>query len=363
MSAFLQNIAQRALQLLSPELAHDITTKALCSGLFPKSGAQDDLRLAVQVLGQRFPNPIGMAAGFDKNALVYNPLLQMGFGFAEAGTVTPLAQSGNARPRAFRLRNHEAIINRYGFNNDGMEVFEQRLRETPPAGIVGINVGSNKSTKDKAADYAACIRKLAPLASYITVNISSPNTPGLRALQVGEALDDLLARVVEARDDAVRGNLPKPLLLKIAPDVSEQQLDAIVHSVAKHRLEGMIVSNTTLDRSKVAGARHAKQAGGLSGAPLFDRTTILLAKTRERVGPLLPIIGVGGISTGKQGLQKLEAGANLIQLYTGMVYHGLPLLQDIKAEMVAELDKQNVSRVSVLTGSNMREWAAKPYEL
>ncbi|WP_306259688.1 quinone-dependent dihydroorotate dehydrogenase [Pararhizobium sp. IMCC21322] len=361
MSAFLQIIAQRGLKLLGPELAHDVSIKALRSGLFPKSAVKDDPRLAVQILGQRFPNPIGMAAGFDKNALVYNPLLQMGFGFAEAGTVTPLAQSGNASPRAFRLRDHEAIINRYGFNNEGMEAFEQRLQETPPAGILGINVGANKNTEDKAADYAACIRKLAPLASYITVNISSPNTPGLRALQVGDALDDLLARVVEARDEAVRGNLPKPLLLKIAPDVSEHQLDAIVHSVARHRLEGMIVSNTTLDRSKVKDARHAKQAGGLSGAPLFDRATILLAKTRERVGPLLPIIGVGGISTGAQGLQKLEAGANLIQLYTGMVYHGLPLLQDIKAHMVAELDKQNVSRVSVLTGSNMREWAAKSF--
>ncbi|MEH6727021.1 MAG: quinone-dependent dihydroorotate dehydrogenase [Hyphomicrobiales bacterium] len=361
MSPLLQNLAQRGLRMLGPEQAHDVTIKALRSGLYPKNTVKDDPRLAVQILGQRFPNPIGMAAGFDKNAMVYNPLLQMGFGFAEAGTVTPHAQAGNARPRAFRLPEHEAIINRYGFNNDGMEAFEKRLQETPPLGIVGINVGANKNTEDKAADYAACIRRLAPLASYITVNISSPNTPGLRAMQVGEALDDLLARVVEARDEAVRGNQPKPLLLKIAPDVSEHQLDAIVHSVARHRLEGMIVSNTTLDRSAVKDARHGKQAGGLSGAPLFDRATILLAKTRERVGPLLPLIGVGGISTGLQGLHKLEAGANLIQFYTGMVYHGLPLLHDIKAQMVAELDRREVSRVSVLTGSNVREWAAKPF--
>lgn len=361
MSALLQNLAQRGLQLLGPELAHNVTIRALSSGLYPKSPVEDDPRLSVQILGQRFPNPIGMAAGFDKNALVYNPLVQMGFGFTEAGTVTPLAQAGNKRPRVFRMRDHEAIINRYGFNNEGMEAFEQRLMEMPPTGIVGINVGANKDTKDKAGDYAACIRRLAPLASYITVNISSPNTPGLRALQVGEALDNLLARVVEARDEAVRGNLPKPLLLKIAPDVSEHHLDTIVHSVARHRLEGMIVSNTTLDRSAVKEARNSKQAGGLSGAPLFERSTILLAKTRERVGPLLPIIGVGGISTGQQGLEKLEAGANLIQLYTGMVYHGLPLLQDIKAQMVAELNKREVSRVSVLTGSLVREWAAKPY--
>lgn len=361
MISLLQNVAQRGLKLLGPELAHDITIKALCSGFVPKSPARDDPRLAVQILGQRFPNPIGMAPGFDKNALVYNALLQMGFGFAEVGTVTPLPQAGNARPRAFRLRDHGAIINRFGFNNDGIEASEKKLSETPPAGVVGINVGANKTTEDRAADYVACIRKLAPLASYITVNISSPNTPSLRSLQVGEALDDLLARVVEARDEAVRGDQPKPLLLKIAPDVSEHELDAIVHSVAKHRLEGMIVSNTTLDRTAVKNARHGKQSGGLSGAPLFERSTILLAKTRERVGPLLPIIGVGGVSTGQQGLQKLEAGANLIQLYTGIVYHGLPLLQDIKNQMVAELDKQNVSRVSVLTGSNVREWAAKPF--
>lgn len=360
MNAFFQSLAQRGLQFLGPELAHDITTKALRSGLVPKSATKDDPRLAVQILGQRFPNPIGMAAGFDKNAEVYNALLQMGFGFAEAGTVTPLAQAGNARPRAFRLREHKAVINRYGFNNDGLEAFENRFQEAPPLGVVGINVGANKSSTDKAADYAACIRRLAPLASYITVNISSPNTPGLRALQVGEALDSLLARVVEARDEAVRGNLPKPLLLKIAPDVTEPQLDAIVQSVARHRLEGMIVSNTTLDRTAVKNARHSKQAGGLSGAPLYDRSTILLAKTRERVGPILPLIGVGGVSSGQQGLQKLEAGANLIQLYTGIIYQGLPLLEDIKAQMVAELDKQAVSRVSVLTGSNVREWAARP---
>lgn len=359
MSALLQSLAQRGLQFLGPEQAHDVTIKALSAGLFPKKPVSDDPRLSVKILGQQFPNPIGMAAGFDKNAMVYNPLLQLGFGFAEAGTVTPKPQKGNARPRAFRLRDHQAIINRYGFNNEGMDAFEERLRNAPPTGILGINVGANKRTEDKAADYAACIRKLAPLASYITVNISSPNTPGLRALQVGEALDDLLARVVEARDEAVRGGQPKPLLLKIAPDVSEHQLDAIVHSVARHRLEGMIVSNTTLDRSGIGNVRHADQAGGLSGAPLFDRATILLAKTRQRVGPLLPIIGVGGISTGLQGLQKMEAGANLVQIYTGMVYHGLPLLQDIKAQMIAELDKREVSRVSVLTGSNMREWAAR----
>lgn len=361
MSAFLQKLAQGGLQILSAERAHNLTVTALRSGLYPRTHAADDPRLSVRILGQYFPNPVGIAAGFDKNALVYNQLLKLGFGFAEAGTVTPLPQPGNEGPRAFRLPRHKAIINRYGFNNDGMEAVAQRLQTVPPAGILGINVGANKTSTDKAADYAACVRRLAPFAGFITVNISSPNTPGLRALQVGDALDELLARVVEARDQVAHGSQPKPLLLKIAPDITEHQLDAIVRSVAAHRLEGMIVSNTTLDRSLVSQARHAGEAGGLSGAPLFDRATILLAKTRERVGPLLPLIGVGGISNGRQAVQKLEAGASLIQLYSALAYQGLPLLQQIKTEMIASLEKQDVSRVSVLTGSNVREWASRSY--
>nr|WP_306263668.1 quinone-dependent dihydroorotate dehydrogenase [Pararhizobium sp. IMCC3301] len=361
MSAFLQKLTQGFLQMLSAERAHNLTINALRAGLYPRHYPTDDPRLSVRILGQHFPNPVGIAAGFDKNALVYNQLLKLGFGFAEAGTVTPLAQPGNEGPRAFRLREHQAIINRYGFNNDGMEAVSQRLQTVPPAGVLGINVGANKTSPDKAADYAVCVRRLAPFAGFITVNISSPNTPGLRALQVGDALDELLARVVEARNEVVFDHQPKPLLLKIAPDITEHQLDAIVRSVATHRLEGMIVSNTTLDRSLVSDARHAGEAGGLSGAPLFDRATILLAKTRERVGPLLPLIGVGGISNGRQAVQKLEAGANLIQLYSALAYQGLPLLQEIKTEMLATLDQQDVSRVSVLTGSNVREWASRSY--
>lgn len=357
---FISQIGRKGLQFLGPELAHDITTSALKAGFHPKTVQPDDPRLGVQILGQKFSNPIGMAAGFDKNGLVYNPLHKMGFGFAEIGTVTPNPQSGNKKPRAFRLPEFQAIINRYGFNNDGVAKLKERLAETAPLGIVGINVGANKTTDDKAADYAACIAALAQYASYITVNISSPNTPGLRALQVGEALDNLLARVVDARNEAASGGLPKPLLLKIAPDVSETHLDAIVKSVADHRLDGMIVSNTTLDRSLVKGAKRAGETGGLSGAPLFERSTIFLAKTRERVGPHLPLIGVGGISNGLQAVQKLEAGANLIQLYSGLVYSGMPLLADIKSEMIKALQKQDVSRISVLTSSNVREWASRP---
>lgn len=359
MSASLEKIIRKGLGFLGPERAHDLTTAALKAGLYPRPSVNDDPRLGVQILGQKFPNPVGMAAGFDKNGVIYNPLFKMGFGFAEVGTVTPLPQSGNKRPRAFRLNRHQAIINRYGFNNDGVEALKQRLQDNPPIGIVGLNIGANKTSDDKAADFALCISELAKHANYITVNISSPNTPGLRALQVGEALDDLLKRVIEARYEASNGGLLRPMLLKIAPDVSEAHLDAIVKSVADHRLDGMIVSNTTLDRSSVEGARHAKQAGGLSGAPLFERSTIILAKTRERVGPHLPLVGVGGISSGVQAVQKLEAGANLVQLYSGLVYGGTPLLDDIKAEMLKALEKQNVSRISVLTGSNVKVWATK----
>ncbi len=362
----LLKVAQHGLKILGAEQAHDITISALKAGLHPTAGTPDDPRLGVRILGRKFPNPVGIAAGFDKNAQVYNAMYNMGFGFAEAGTVTPLAQKGNAKPRVFRLPKHGAIINRYGFNNEGMEACLENLKAEPPQGILGINVGANKLTEDKAADYVTCIEKLAPYASYITVNISSPNTPGLRGLQVGAALDDLLARVVAARDNASRvrvdGNeMPKPLLLKIAPDLSEDHLDAIVKSVLDRRIEGMIVSNTTLDRQSIAGERKAKQAGGLSGAPLFDRATILLAKTRERAGRGFPIIGVGGISSGLQAVQKLEAGANLIQLYTGFVYGGYDLLSDIKTQLIAAMDKEGFSRVSVLTSSNVQEWAKKPF--
>lgn len=360
MRNFLSQIGQKGLKYLGAEQAHDLTISAIKAGLHPVADTPDDPRLGVQILGQKFSNPIGTAAGFDKNGVVYNPLLKMGFGFSELGTITPLPQTGNKKPRAFRLNEFQAIINRYGFNNDGVAKLKERLEETPPDGILGINVGANKATEDKAADYAACISALAQYASYIAVNISSPNTPGLRALQVGEALDNLLARVVDARDEAAKHDLPKPLLLKIAPDVSETHLDSIVKSVADHRLDGMIVSNTTLDRSLVQGAKRAGEAGGLSGAPLFERATVILAKTRERVGPHLPLIGVGGISNGLQAVQKLEAGANLLQLYSGLVYGGLPLLSDIKSEMVKALEKQGVSRISVLTSSNVKEWSSRP---
>lgn len=357
---FLSKFGQKGLQFLDPERAHDLTMSALRAGVYPVAKTKDDPRLGVQILGQKFPNPIGMAAGFDKNGHVYNQLLKMGFGFAEAGTVTPQPQEGNKRPRAFRLKQYKAIINRYGFNNDGIAKLKERLEQSAPIGILGINVGANKTTEDKAVDYAACITALAKYASFITVNISSPNTPGLRALQVGEALDDLLARVVDARNEVVNGDLPTPLLLKIAPDVSEAHLDAIVKSVSDHRIDGMIVSNTTFDRSLVQGAKRASESGGLSGAPLFERSTIVLAKTRERVGPHLPIIGVGGISNGLQAVQKLEAGANLIQLYSGLIYGGMPVLDDIKSQMIKALEKQNVSRISVLTSSDVKDWAAKP---
>lgn len=359
MSSFLTRLGQKGLQFLDAERAHNLTLAAIQAGIFPAANTPDDPRLGVQVLGQKFPNPIGMAAGFDKNGNVYNQLLKMGFGFAEAGTVTPEPQPGNKRPRAFRLKQYQAIINRYGFNNDGVAKLKERLEDMPPTGILGINVGANKATEHKAEDYATCITALAKYASYITVNISSPNTPGLRALQVGDALNNLLARVVEARNEAAKGGLPRPMLLKIAPDVSEEHLDAIVRSVADHRLDGMIVSNTTLDRSLVQGSKRAGEAGGLSGAPLFERATIILAKTRERVGPHLPLIGVGGIGSGVQAVQKLEAGANLIQLYSGLVYGGLPLLKDIKSEMIKALERQSVSRISVLTSSNFKEWASK----
>lgn len=360
MSALLERLALRALRTLPAEQAHHMTLAALKQGLAPKPSYADDARLTVPLLGQFFPNPIGIAAGFDKDGEVYNALYRAGFGFAEAGTVTPQPQPGNSKPRAFRLTEAQAVINRYGFNNKGVQALLTRLQTAPPTGILGLNVGANKTSEDKAADYEAGITALVPFAAYITVNISSPNTPGLRGLQVGAALDDLLDRVVSARDAAAGPGLPKPLLLKIAPDVQEDHLDAIVKSVQAFKIDGMIVSNTTLDRDAVKGMTHGREAGGLSGAPLFNKATIALAKTRQRVGPDMPLIGVGGISSGADAVQKLEAGANLIQLYTGLVFAGLGLVQDIKTSLLGALDKRGLTRVSALTSLQMQEWAAKP---
>jgi dihydroorotate dehydrogenase len=303
-----------------------------------------------------FPNPIGMAAGFDKNGEVPDALLTAGFGHAEIGTVTPRPQPGNPRPRVFRLPADRAVINRLGFNNEGHAAMLGRLRARRPAGIVGVNVGANKDTADRAADYAAGVTAFAAYASYLTINISSPNTPGLRDLQQAEALDDLLARVAAARDDATEKlDRRVPLLLKIAPDLADSDLDDIVEAVRRHRLDGVIVANTTVSRSGLAD-RNAREAGGLSGRPLFLRSTAMLARMHDRLGGDVPLIGVGGVDSGFTAYEKIRAGASLVQLYTGLVYEGLELVQAIKHELVLHMRRDGFSELQSAVGTGSARW-------
>ncbi|MDQ0472496.1 quinone-dependent dihydroorotate dehydrogenase [Labrys wisconsinensis] len=323
-------LARPVLMGMDPERAHALTLRAL--RLMPLPPARpDEPGLAVEAFGLRFPNPVGVAAGFDKDAEVVDPMLRLGFGFVEVGSLTPRPQAGNPRPRLFRLPADEGVINRFGFNNQGHAAALARLAARPPAGIVGVNVGANKDSEDKAADYAAGIAAFAGVASYFTLNVSSPNTPGLRSLQQREALDDLLARATAARDEASQHHPRRPLLLKIAPDLTLGELDDIVAVALARDLDGMIVSNTTVSRPPTLRSKGvAAEAGGLSGAPLFDLSTRMLAETAARVEKRFPLIGVGGIESAKTARRKLEAGATLVQLYSAMVFRGPGLIGEIK---------------------------------
>ena len=296
----------------------------------------DDPRLAASAFGLDFPNPIGLAAGFDKNAEIPDAMLGLGFGFVEVGTLTPRAQPGNPRPRAFRLIEDRAVINRYGFNNDGHAPALARLSKRAPRGIVGVNIGANKDADDRIADYVAGVHAFADVASYFAINVSSPNTPGLRDLQEPEALFELLARVIEARDAAL---VQRPLLLKIAPDLTLDQLDAIVRVARDRRIDGMIVSNTTVSRPATLRSQLAKESGGLSGAPLFDLSTRMLAQTFLRVEGQFPLIGVGGVDSAEAALAKIEAGATLVQLYSGLIYEGPGLVRRTKRGLIETLEQ------------------------
>ncbi|WP_439528269.1 quinone-dependent dihydroorotate dehydrogenase [Pannonibacter sp.] len=348
-----------ALHCLDAEAAHGVTIRALAAGLHPRTDNARYKSLAQTVLGLDFPNPLGMAAGFDKNGEVPDAVLGLGFGFAEVGTVTPLAQAGNPKPRLFRLPADCGVINRFGFNNEGHAALLARLEaRRRRGGLVGVNVGANKDTADRVADYVAGIRTFAAVASYFTVNISSPNTPGLRDLQAKEALDALLAAVMMERDrGAVAAGRKVPVLLKIAPDVSSEGLEDIAEAVQRHAVDGLIVSNTTLSRVGLRDAATGKEAGGLSGRPLFRRSTIVLARTRKLVGPDLPIIGVGGIDSPEAAFTKITAGATLLQLYSALVFKGPQLVTDILAHLDTELRRRGLSNLSEVRSANVDGWA------
>lgn len=339
-------------RLLDAEDAHKLAIRALAA-LPPRAIAADDPRLGVEAFGLRFPNPVGLAAGFDKNAEVPDAILAAGFGFAECGTLTPRPQTGNPRPRVFRLLADSGVVNRLGFNNDGFAAALPRVTTRTRKGIVGLNVGANKDTADRTDDYVDGIKTFAPYADYLTINISSPNTPGLRDLQAAEALDDLLARTLEARD-AISPR--KPVLLKIAPDLSLQELDDIVRVARARRIDGMIVSNTTISRPESLKDANKKESGGLSGKPLFALSTRMLAQTYVRVEKQFPLVGVGGIDSAEAAWNKIRAGATLVQLYSGMVYRGLGLVDEIKAGLLARLAKANQSTLAPVTGADAADW-------
>jgi dihydroorotate dehydrogenase len=355
-------LARPLLHRLDAEVAHNLTIKAL-QALPPRRPQPDDPRLTVNAFGLAYPNPIGIAAGFDKNAEVPDAMLGLGFGFAEIGTVTPRPQSGNPRPRIFRLPEDRAVINRLGFNNQGHDPALARLRaRAGRPGIVGVNIGANKDAQDRVADYVAGIRAFAAVATYFTVNVSSPNTPGLRDLQHEVALDGLLARVIEARDaEYGNGSGRKPVLLKIAPDLVLADLDAVIAVARRRGVDGLIVSNTTIARPpSLMGAAKTEQ-GGLSGRPLFERSTRILAEVSQRVDGQFPLIGVGGIGSADAAWAKIEAGASLIQLYSALVYQGPGLIKIIKQGLVDRLAAENAPGLSAIVGRKVREWCAQPF--
>lgn len=350
------------LRWLDPEDAHRLAIQGL-RFLPPGKPHADDPKLAVRAFGLNFPNPIGMAAGFDKSAEVPDALLRLGFGFVEIGSVTPKPQSGNPRPRLFRLERDEAVINRMGFNNDGAETALRRLAaRAQHGGIVGVNVGANKDSPDRVNDYVKLIETFAPVASYFTVNVSSPNTPGLRNLQEGALLDDLLARVIDARQRVRESAGDTPVLLKIAPDLSLAQLDEVVQVARSRRVDGMIVSNTTIARpSTLREEMRAKEQGGLSGRPLFRLSTRMVAETYVRVEGAFPLIGVGGVDSGGAALTKIRAGASLIQLYSSLVYKGLGIVDEIKRDLASTLLRTGRDSLSEIVGSDAATLTAEDW--
>jgi dihydroorotate dehydrogenase len=349
-------LARRFLHAVDAETAHELTIKALA--LAPPSRPQaDDPLLATQAFGRRFPNPLGLAAGFDKQCEAPDALLALGFGFVELGGVVPRPQPGNPKPRVFRLPRDEAVINRFGLNSDGLAAAGERLaRRRGRPGVVGVNIGANKDSADRIADYVTCVRELAGLVDFLTINVSSPNTPGLRDLQGEAFLDDLLARCIEARDALTRG---AAILLKIAPDMTLDALDAVVATGLRRGIDALVVSNTTIGRPpSLRETALAREVGGLSGKPLFAPSTKLLAEAFLRIEGKLPLVGVGGVDSGEAAWAKLRAGASLLQLYTALIFHGPKLLADIKGDLLQRLHAEGAGGLAAVVGRDARKIAA-----
>jgi dihydroorotate dehydrogenase len=343
----LHGLATRALRTLDPEDAHRLAIRGLTLGLGPVGGCDDPI-LATMLAGLALPNAVGLAPGFDKDAEVFAPMLRAGFGFVECGTVTPLPQVGNPRPRLFRLTEDQAVINRMGFNNKGLEAFAGRLARRGP-GVVGANIGANKDSADRVGDYVVGLRRLWGLASYFTINVSSPNTPGLRALQTKAALEDLLGRLAEARD-ALPPAGRVPMFLKVAPDLETGEVETIVETVVAHGLAGIMVSNTTVSRPALA-SRLREEAGGLSGAPLLALSTRVLGEFAQAAAGRLALVGVGGVGSGADAYAKIRAGAAAVQLYSALAFQGPDLVIRIKRDLADRLRADGFASVADAVGA------------
>jgi dihydroorotate dehydrogenase len=348
-------LATIGLRLIDPETAHQAALWGVRLGLGPRARADRWPRLRTTVAGLDLPNPIGLAAGFDKNCEAPDALLRAGFGFVECGTVTPLPQEGNPRPRIFRLSGDRAVINRLGFNNKGLDVFADRLAaRSRRKGVVGANVGANKDSADRSADYVRGMGRVWKHASYVTANISSPNTPGLRALQERSALEELLGRLKEARVLLTQAHGARPVFLKVAPDLDESAVRDIAELALAYELDALIVSNTTLQRPPHLTSEHRDEAGGLSGQPLFQISTNVLRLFAQALGGRLPLIGAGGVESGLTALAKIKAGASAVQLYSAMVYEGPDLVARLLYDLDGLLAAEGFDSVSEAVGADWR---------
>ena len=336
---------------LDPEIAHDLAIKSLKFNVLPKSifNVQGEEQLETNLLNEKIPNPIGLAAGFDKSAEVYNSLFKLGYGFVEVGTITPKRQLGNSKPRVFRLEKDRALINRLGFNNHGSEIVSKRISDNLPSGFLGINIGPNKDTKNKDEDYFICLSRLSSFAGYITINISSPNTEGLRNFHEEKALEKLLLGVNKIKKDK---NIVKPLVVKISPDIKDNEISSIIELILKHKIEGIIVSNTTDSHREKLSDIQKNEKGGLSGQPLKDLSTKLIKKFYRETKGKIQIIGVGGVDSGYAAFEKICAGADAVQLYTGMVYKGPGVVKEMKKELITILKKEKLKNISEAVGIN-----------
>jgi len=348
--SLIEDIGLKALRKFDPETAHGLSIKALKLGIAPIPVPVIAPELRVQIAGLDFPNPVGLAAGYDKNAEVIAPLLGAGFGFVEVGAATPRAQPGNPKPRLFRLTEDQAAINRFGFNNDGMNAIAQRLANRPRKGVLGLNLGANKDSADRADDFAKVLAHCGDHLDFATVNVSSPNTEKLRDLQGADALATLLKGVMDANATLAK---PLPIFLKIAPDLTDTDLSEIADVAGVAGLSAIITTNTTLDRDGLQSP-DSSQAGGLSGAPLFEKSTRVLAKLSTLTD--IPLIGVGGISSADQAYAKIKAGASAIQIYTGMVYHGLSLVRDINRGLLMRLRQDGYTSIQEAVGQDVHHW-------